>query len=482
MPPSHAPMRFRGLKYGQIEIEELNLSSGQTTCFLGRNASGKSLIGTLITGETSPDEGAIEDVPSNVSLLSFESLQQDYEQELANDDTDFQDSLDYGTTGRELLLGSGHSNGKIEDAAQRFGISDMLDRGCRQFSTGELRRITLLKEILLEPDLLILDEPYEGLDRESQLTLGDFFHQLAVSGKQLLFLANRLQDVPEWSDRLIIIENGKIIDDRPTRVSLADASTQQLFTLGENIPALPDCPSGQPPVFTPLLRLTENKIAYGDTTQFEGLNWTLQAGEHTLITGPNGSGKSTLLSLLTGDHPQCYTNQIEIFGYQRGTGESIWDIKRHIGYLSPSLHRDYRVSCSLETVLVSGFHDSIGLYEPATAEELSIAHQWLEFFGLSEFANRPFRSLSYGQQRLALIGRALIKQPPLVIFDEPTQGLDDLNRHLVLACLERLASLERTTLLFVSHREDEHIPLFKRQLAFRVSKHDSTRFEVVKLG
>lgn len=473
-------MRFLGLKYGQIDIEELELSSGQTTCFLGRNASGKSLVGSLIAGDLTPEAGCIQGIPASVSLLSFERLQQDYEQELANDETDFQDSLDYGSTGRELLLATGHSLGKIEDAARRFQLTELLDRGCRQFSTGELRRITLLKEVLRDPELLILDEPYEGLDHASQLSLGDFFQQLAVSGKRLLFLANRLQDVPEWSDRLIILDNGKIIDDRPTSLSLADASTHQLFTLSEQIPQLPDCPNGALPPFSPLVQLTQVKVTYGEQTQFEGFDWTLEPGQHTLITGPNGSGKSTLLSLLTGDHPQCYTNQIEIFGYRRGSGESIWDIKRHIGYLSPSLHRDYRVSCSLETVLVSGFHDSIGLYEPATAEELKIARQWLEFFGLAPLASRPFRSLSYGQQRLALIGRALVKQPPLVIFDEPTQGLDDLNRRFVLACLERLAALKRTTLLFVSHREDEHIPLFQQQLNFEPSKSSYARFKIKK--
>lgn len=471
-------MRFTGLKHDQLHIERLELSPTQTTCILGGNASGKSLIGELISGDLSPQQGDLQDLPTNISLLSFESLQRDYEWELAHDDTDFQNAIDYGTTGQDLLLASGHSLQKIKQTASRFNLENLLHRGCRQFSTGELRRITLLKEILSDPDLLLLDEPYDGLDLENQASLAKLFQQLTLSGTQILFLVNRIQDVPPWSDRLIILKDGKIIDDRPTPTSLADPSTQQLFAQKSELPPIPDCPRENYPVFKPILRLQDIKVAYGETTQFKGFSWTLEPGEHTLVAGPNGSGKSTLLALLTGDHPQCYTNSIEIFGYKRGSGESIWDIKRHIGYISPSLHRDYRVSCSLETVLLSGFHDSIGLYNTATREQRNIAAQWLHFLGLADAARRPFRSLSYGQQRLALIARALVKQPPLLILDEPTQGLDDLNRHLVLNCLERLAGLKRTTLLFVSHRQDEHLQIFKRQLAFKPANTPNTRFEI----
>ena len=171
---------------------------------------------------------------------------------------------------------------------------------------------------------------------------------------------------------------------------------------------------------------------------FEDLDWTISPGEHWQVTGPNGSGKTCLLSLITGDHPQCYVNDIKVFGFQRGNGESIWQIKQHIGYISTALQWEYRVSTSVRNAIVSGFFDSIGLYSKASDAQKAIADQWLDVLGMRDMADAPFTGLSFGEQRLVLIARAMVKHPPLLILDEPCLGLDEMNRQLVLALIERI--------------------------------------------
>ena len=194
-------------------------------------------------------------------------------------------------------------------------------------------------------------------------------------------------------------------------------------------------------------------------------NWIIEAGQHWQLSGPNGSGKTTLLNLINGDHPQCYANTIDVFGFRRGTGETIWDIKQYIGYVSASLQWQYRVSISAINVIISGFHDTIGLYQKVCDTERDNAREWLELMGMQALANEPFQSLSYGQQRLLLIARALAKQPTLLILDEPCQGLDDMNRQLVLTLIERICQSKTTTVLYVNHHSNDKIPAIKKQLS-----------------
>ncbi len=192
-------------------------------------------------------------------------------------------------------------------------------------------------------------------------------------------------------------------------------------------------------------------------------HWNLR--QHWQLTGANGSGKTCLLNLITGDHPQCYSNDIFVCGYQRGNGESIWDIKQHIGYVSSALHWDYRVSISCRNVIISGFNDSIGLYAKATDLQIETADRWLELIGLYERAAQPFKQCSYGDQRLLLIARAMVKHPHLLILDEPCFGLDDMNRQLVLALIEKICAGSETTVIYVNHHAQDQIAGIEHYLA-----------------
>lgn len=476
-------MLVENLRYRSLRIARWQSEPEEVWCLLGGNASGKGLLASILCGEAKPDSGRMDGLPKNVKWASFEVQQNTYEQELKNDDTDFLDRIDEGSTGLEILLESGADERLARELATKLGVDHLLHRGYKLLSSGEARKFLLLREILAATDLLILDEPFEGLDSRSRAELKELFKNLVEAKHPLLFLVNRFDDIPECATHLGILKRGELIAAGAKDAIASLPETRQLLALDSTqVPDLPLPPTPEASAFKTLARMRQCQVKYGDNIQFKNFDWELRPGEHTIITGPNGAGKSTLLQLLSGDHPQCYSNDLMVFDFQRGTGESIWDIKKNIGIVSAALHRDYRAPGNALTTVVSGFFDSIGLYQQATEAQRQLALQWLEVMGLREQANAYFRQLSWGQQRLVLIARGLIKQPPLLILDEPTQGLDDLNRHLVLAFIEKLAALERTTLLFVSHREDEHLPLFKKRVHFRPSCEEGVRFEAQALG
>jgi molybdate transport system ATP-binding protein len=205
-------------------------------------------------------------------------------------------------------------------------------------------------------------------------------------------------------------------------------------------------------------------VRYGEKCVLNRLNWTVKPGEHWKISGPNGSGKSTLLSLVSGDNPQAYANDITLFGIKRGSGESVWDIKKRIGLVSTAFQQDYRVGVTVRIVVISGFFDSIGVYGNYTKKQEEIALEWLEMLHMEKHIDASFRNLSYGEQRLVLLARAMVKQPDLLILDEPCQGLDDINREMVLKLVDHLGNTGTTQILYVTHHPEDGIPCITNSL------------------
>ena len=459
-------LHLKKFSFQNLQINHWLIEQGQHWCLLGTTASGKSrLAGFLVSCSETKSINDQPVLPHHCLCVGFESQQEQFEAELRDDDTDFMDRIDYGHTGMELLKESGADNAAVKKIAIKFGITPLLTKGFRMLSSGETRKLLIVRALLSHPDILILDEPFDSLDPASRLHLSTFLESVKDE-QNMIICVNRLNDIQPWQSHVALMHKGKMLLQGEREKILRESVIRPLYHFDSKQEIyLPPAPA-QPGKFTPLLSFDRSRVRYAEIIQFQNLSWVLNPGDHTTITGPNGAGKSTLLQLISGDHPQCYNNGVTVFGYLRGSGESIWDIKKHLGIISGSLHQDYRVPGSALSVVTSGLYDSIGIYCSVSEKEKHLALQWLGIVGLEEKAAISFRQLSWGEQRLVLIARSLIKHPPLLLLDEPTLGLDDQNRFMVLACLEKIAELGVSTMLFVSHREDEHLPLFHHWLVF----------------
>ncbi|MHA3355835.1 molybdate ABC transporter ATP-binding protein ModF [Yersinia enterocolitica] len=461
-------------------LPELRISSGdmqQTSdswAFVGANGSGKSSLAKALAGELILLGGGRQSNFNHIVRLSFEQLQQLVSEEWQRNNTDLLsvDEEDTGRTTAEIIQEEFSDPQRCQQLAEQFGISDLLSRRFKYLSTGETRKTLLCRALMPQPDLLILDEPFDGLDVAARAQLASMLSTLSAQGVTLVLVLNRFDDIPDFVQYVGVLADCQLTHTGPRQQILSQALIAQLAH-SENLEGLllPETENPQQQVHlsqdNPLIVLKNGVVKYNDRPILHNLNWQVNPGEHWQIIGQNGAGKSTLLSLITGDHPQGYSNDLTLFGRRRGSGETIWDIKRHIGYVSSSLHLDYRVSTNLRTVILSGFFDSIGIYQAVSDRQQQLADQWLALLGFSATtADQPFHSLSWGQQRLALIARALVKHPALLILDEPLQGLDPLNRLLVRRFIDVMISEGETQLLFVSHHTEDAPQCITHRLTF----------------
>ncbi|MEY2932300.1 MAG: hypothetical protein RL033_3049 [Pseudomonadota bacterium] len=411
------------------------------TLVTGPNGSGKSSAARALAAQV-----------AGARLLSAESQQAFYEAQLAADESNFQAGVDTSSTVRQLL----GEPGLFHPLFAAFRLGALWERGYRLLSTGEARKVLLLQAVLGAPSLLILDEPFDGLDRAACAELAQAIVHVAEDLPVLVVgtLGDRELPFPIEALREVVVIAERRLSFRGTpQAFLARASQGS----SQRTPPPVELGSWYEPLDpeVPLVQLREGSVRYGAQVVFEQLDFSVAAGQHTLIEGPNGSGKSSLLELITGDHPQAYSNDLSLFGRRRGTGETVWDIKRNVGVVSARLHRDYRVGGSVEEVLLSGLFDSIGVYQKPEPSQRARARAWLGWLELGIPPSAAFRELSFGQQRLLLIARAAIKVPPLVVMDEPTSGLDADNRARALELVESLCTQRRSTVLMVTHRADE---------------------------
>ncbi|HEU4580592.1 MAG TPA: ATP-binding cassette domain-containing protein [Polyangiaceae bacterium] len=410
---------------------------------------------TLVTGPNGSGKSsaarALAERVAGARLLSAESQQAFYEAQLKADESNFRGGIDTSSTVRELLGARGHRH----PLSAAFRLDPLWERGYRLLSTGEARKVLLLQAVLSEPALLILDDPFDGLDRAAQAELAQAIVHVAEHLPVLVVGTFGARDLPFPLQALreVLVLAGGQVSFRGT----PQAFLQRAANGSSHRPPPVELGSWYEPhdPGIPLVRLRAGCVRYGEQVIFEGLDFSVAAGQHTLIEGPNGSGKSTLLEMITGDHPQAYSNDLHLFGRRRGSGETVWDIKKNVGIVSSRLHRDYRVGGSVEEVLLSGLFDSIGVYQKPEPSHRLRARAWLEWLDQGLTLHASFRELSYGQQRLVLIARAAIKVPPLVVMDEPTSGLDPDNRNRVLELVESLCKQHKSTVLMVTHRADE---------------------------
>ena len=451
--------RFQGLR-----VDQFTAKPCQAWCILGLNRSGIDRFFKLMCEDPANVDARQMDLPPNMGSVSFKDQQDIYEAELKKDDTDFMDKIDPGTLAKEFIHDM-DSHGELIEALDMAGS---LSKGYRQLSTGQSRKLVLLSRISKGMSCLAVQCPYDGLDAQTGKELDRALENLFRQGILIIVFVNNTGDVPSWCTHIGLVEDQRL-KFQGKRESIIAALEDKFSKAAPDFKARVEDVAATRAVEPEdngreLVRLKSGRAGYQGEAVFKDLDLSIHEGEHTLVTGPNGCGKSTLLQVITGDHPACYSNDLRIFGIQRGTGESIWELKAHMGIVSSDLHRNYLVPGNTLHCIISGLFDSIGLYQPYTPEDEQKALAWLNRLGLSHKALTPFRDLSYARQRLVLIARALIKMPRLLVLDEPTQGLDQLNRNAVLDFLEGIAREKLSTILYVSHREDEFRPFFVRRL------------------
>ena len=322
----------------------------------------------------------------------------------------------------------------------------------------------MAKVFASNPRVLILDNPFIGLDAQARHDFRSLLEKLTKETSLLVILVlSKRNDIPDFITHVLPVEGLRLLP----KMTLAEYREQYA---AEPQPKLSsetaDWIAGLPvrnlkeTDFYPsdggeILRFRDVSIRYGDRIILKPLNWTVHEGERWALSGPNGSGKSTLLSLVCADNPQAYACNIELFGHRRGTGESIWEIKRHIGYVSPEMHRAYLKDIPAIDVVASGLSDSIGLYVRPHPEQRGLCLDWMRVFGVEALADRSFLQLSSGEQRLCLLARAFVKDPELLILDEPLHGLDDKNRSLVRQIIKCFCERPHKTLVMVTHYQEE---------------------------
>ena len=457
-----------------LTIADLTIRAGESWAFVGTNGSGKSALARALAGELPLLKGECQGDFTRLTRLSFEQLQKLVSDEWQRNNTDLLSpgEEDTGRTTAEIIQDEVKDPARCQRLAERFGITALLNRRFKYLSTGETRKTLLCQALMSEPELLILDEPFDGLDVQSRAQLAALLESLNQQGYTLVLVLNRFDEIPDFIQHAGVLADCNLTETGEKTALLKQALIAQLAHSeqldGITLPE-PDAPSARHALdpHQPRIVLRDGMVSYDDRPILNRLSWTVNPGEHWQIVGPNGAGKSTLLSLITGDHPQGYSNDLTLFGRRRGSGETIWDIKKHIGYVSSSLHLDYRVSTTVRNAILSGYFDSIGIYQAVSDKQQKLAQQWLDILGMdNRVADAPFHSLSWGQQRLALIVRALVKHPTLLILDEPLQGLDPLNRQLIRRFVDVLISEGETQLLFVSHHAEDAPACITHRLEF----------------
>lgn len=444
----------------QVATDSFSIRGGEFWAIVGSNGSGKSTFCQMLC-DANPLLGA--------QIVSFESEQQLLEHEIYEDDSEFIDKQDPGRTPREILaesLVSGVSLDWLEDALH---LADFMETGFRLLSTGERRRLMIAIALSRKAKLLILDEPFDGLDKHLSRELAQFIDHIQQSTPTVLVL-NRLSQLAGSVTHVACLSQMKLVYQGSLKDAQDDSAFRQLRDLNTTHkkvpPALKSTRQYNGDRSTPIVDLKKIKVAYQSKTILSGLDWRIMPGEQWRVSGPNGCGKSTLVNLVTGDHPQCYSNEIYLFGKKRGIGESIWDVKHFMGIMSTTLHQQYRVTVTAESVLLSGFFDTIGVYRPTTAEHKAIAASWLKYLGMESLKDANFQRLSFGQQRMLLIARALIKRPSLLILDEPCQGLDPLNRALVLHLIDEIIAGSIAQVIYISHEPEDTLASLTHKLEF----------------
>ena len=453
------------------------LNDGEQIAIVGPNGGGKTMLVNILTGshplllhdpEYDFSPSTSKSLADNIKYITFRDayggdndrayyLQQRWNQTEIDDNT---------PTVREKLDAAYACAGEDDDERrafreklyEMFNMRALLDKHIVLLSSGELRKLKLTETLFSQPRVLIMDNPFIGLDAVTREQLKRLFATIIRQERiQIILVLSKTDDIPGFITHVVEVK-GMRVGDKMTReefvASHPNANTRVLEK--EMADAIIGLPYKNNDYNThEVAKLNHVSIQYGNRVILKDLDWTVLNGERWALSGQNGAGKSTLLSLICADNPQSYACDITLFGMPRGTGESIWDIKKHIGYVSPEMHRAYQKDIPAIRIVASGLKDSVGLYAKPSEEEYATCRFWMKVFGLEGKENTTFLKLSSGEQRLVLLSRAFVKDPELLILDEPLHGLDNHNRALAKNVIDTFMQRKNKTLIMVTHYEEE---------------------------
>jgi molybdate transport system ATP-binding protein len=455
----HAVGVQRGRKWVLRDLT-LDVQPGERWALIGANGAGKTQLLKLLAGDVWPTPTAagrrtyrlgrrevdLIEAKSRIAYLGAE-MQDKYSR--YGWDPSVSDLLATGLHRTDLLLSkvTAGERRKIDATLRACGLMRLAGRRLSSLSYGQKRLALLARALCPDPDWLLLDELYNGLDASYRRRIDRALRAVRARGGSWIVAAHRACDVPRGTRGLIELDAGRVIAMRPLRAEMVS----RLRSREGARAAIPGGRARPRLAAPPLLKISDADLYVGYKPVLRGVSWELRDGEHWAVLGANGAGKSSFLRLLYGDLSPALGGVIERRGFPKGTPIADW--KRRVGFVSPELQTDYAVNVSVRDLVASGPRASIGLAEPATAQEARVAARWLKFFGLSGVAERRPRELSYGQLRRALLARALAAEPRVLLLDEPLTGLDPGQRAFVKRLLERL--MRRVALVIAVHHPED---------------------------
>ncbi len=440
----------------------ISINQGEIIWLMGSSGSGKTSFAECLSGKLYCDgqinfnwDSSLE-LANQVSYVSQFSQFKDkqgqsdfyYQQRFNSYDADMtvtvREELDY-------LFNNSNVIDNLQLLINLFKFENKLSSSLLHLSSGERKKLQLIKTLANPSQLIILDNPLTGLDKLSMVKLEEYITKLSIAGITFIII-DRINYVFASCPAIVLIDGQKLVklsvDDYLNKYSDNDNIKNSVDSL--NFKLLP-----LEKTYQNIVEFKDVLVKYSDKVILSGINWQIKAGQKWLLEGENGAGKSTVISLINGDNPQAYANDIWMFDRKRGSGETIWDIKSKIGYISPELQWNFARNLTCLEVVLSGYFDTPGLYSKATSEQINYAKQVLESVNLSEFANTDYISVANGVQRSILLVRALIKNPPLLIFDEPCQGMSESQSHFFVQMIDKLFNGTNHTIIYITHRTDE---------------------------
>lgn len=470
------------LKLGNTTVfSDLNFSinPGENWALIGESGSGKSALLQIIAGKLHISAGNIhyyfhehylKEHHSDDAHLTFHKLigfvePRHHFRNLSNT-SDFYYQQRYNSSDSEDALTVEEYLGSIKHYSetpgywnlarvmQRLNLEILKSKQLIKLSNGETKRLLIAAALIKNPAILLLDNPLTGLDVQTRAEFNRIIADIISSGITVI-MATSPFEIPDAITHVAVLKAGAISQQVPAkefdssffaRIHKGSLDLEELSAL-LNINPIPP--------YEWIVRMNNVNITYGEKEILKDVDWQIRQGDRWALLGPNGAGKSTLLSLVNADNPQAYANDIILFDRKRGTGESIWDIKNKTGFVSPELYQYFPTDNSCLQVIESGFYDTMGLFHPSDPKKTAIAIRWMKALEIDRYARVLLKNIPASAQRLCLLVRALIKNPTLLIFDEPCQGMD-LHQQLHFKMLvDTICELSNVTLIYVTHYQNE---------------------------